>query len=517
MTADTVAVYVVPDPVLDSGYTVYADGLSVPIERAATLQPAYYVRLRLAGQARVEVRASRGTTFELAPERLIHGRRLADGAISFVVSEPGPRVVSARRDGRALPPLFCIADRYEGRKPAPEAGHVIDVSQYGVSPDRLQTDAIQRALDECAQRPDGGTVYFGPGVYRSGAIRVGDNTSIYMAAGALVVGSEDPADYAERDRCLILFDHCTDSSLRGHGVVDGRGHILRNGKGMSGHLVNAVGCRNLTIENLVLRNSPAWCVHLVQCNEVRIDNLKVMGDWGVANTDGINPDCSQNVRITRYFGYCGDDAIAIKTTLRMGGDQPSRNIVVRDSVVMTRKTALKLGTESRRDITDVVFENIDVVHSSRGIGLWMRDGFTFSNVTFRDIRMGLREIDGESMSGEPYRAVIRDRAGIGKIKGVRFERIRSRAPYRSLFQGMAESPLQDFTFRDCLWEIASRTIKMDKKPVMAIEHARDFAFHGCRFTWTTDQRDVWDALVREKDAENITFDPRPTPPTWMAP
>ena len=54
----------------------------------------------------------------------------------------------------------------------------------------------------------------------------------------------------------------------------------------------------------------------------------------------------------------------------------------------------------------------DIVDSSRGRALWMRDGATYSDIAFRSIRMNLMRIPEEKWSGEAYRVAVQEREGI---------------------------------------------------------------------------------------------------------
>jgi polygalacturonase len=425
-------------------------------------------------------------------------------------------VITATVDGHDLWPLVIIAEEYDPSAPQ-SAGPVLDVADLGVTHDGVQTANIQRALDACAARPGGGVVYFGPGVYHTGTLYVGDNTTVYLAPGCLIQASEDPNDFpvdkgrkeqgshgpVSSSSRVIMFDHCTNSKLSGYGVIDGMGHVIRNKHGRHVQLVDVTASRNVRIENVVLRNSAEWTVHILASDRVFIDNLKIINDYKVGNTDGIDPDGSTNVYITRYFGHCGDDALAIKTTGNSDLLQPARNINVRDCIVMTRKTAYKIGTETYADISDVLFQDCDAVNSSRGIGIWCRDGGVISDVTYRDMSFDLHEIEGESHSGEPIYVSVEKRNGIGKVVDVLFDRVVSRAPYRSLFEGMAQSKLTDFKLWGCRFYLKPREIKMGRQPVISIADADGFQFRFTYLQRPADDDQNWNGFIEAKDSENI--------------
>jgi len=516
-----VVTYPVPDAVADSPYSVAVDGQVVPIERAGAIEGAYYVRVQVSKTARatVAVKPFGKAEFTLKPERFRENVTSGEREISFDIGKSGPRILTAKVDGKPLWPLVIIVDDLDTSVQPSRGQSVFNVRDYGVTSEGIQTAHIQKALDACAARKGGGTVYFGPGVYHTGTIRIRDNTDVYLAPGALIVGSTNPDDYpvdpgfvergshgptASNSR-LIMFDHCVNSKLFGYGVIEGMGHIVRNEKKRHVQIVDVTASRNIRIENVVLRNSCGWTLHILGCDRVYVDNLKILNDYAVGNTDGIDPDCSRNVFVTRYFGFCGDDAVAIKTTGNSAILKPCVNIEFKDCTVMTRKTAYKIGTETYADIYDVLFERCDALNSSRGIGLWECDGHTISGVTYRDMDLDLHEIPGEGWSGEPIRAIIEERHGIGAIKDVAFERVRFSSPYSSTLAGTPTSKLDGFTFTDCEFAVRPREIKFGPKPVIGITNARDITMNGTTLKWLTDDKANWTGFISQEGAENVVI------------
>ena len=73
-----------------------------------------------------------------------------------------------------------------------------DAVQAGIKPDgkTLNTVAIQRAIDELFAS-GGGTLVFPAGTYLTGTIRLKDNVTLQLEAGAVLLGSPDLKDYPE--------------------------------------------------------------------------------------------------------------------------------------------------------------------------------------------------------------------------------------------------------------------------------------------------------------------------------
>lgn len=511
-----VTMYPVPDPVSVCPYEVSIDGQPAPIQQAGAYQGAYYVRFEFSGKPRVQVRvrSTAATSMQLKPERFRTGVTGGGETLGFDVESPGPRVITTVAGSRELWPLIILGEA--SREPFALDARTVNLSKY-LSGDGPQTTNIQKALDDC---PDGGTAYFGPGIYLTGPVYVPSNTNVYLAAGCVIRGSDDPEHFRVEPRCgdfgspapgartlgLINFCGVSHSRIYGPGVIDCAGHILRDEHDVKTRALVVSSCEDVRVEDVLLRNAGSWTLHILGSKNVNVRGVRIIADWAVGNTDGINPDCSQSVTITDYFGYCGDDAVAIKTTSRSPELEGSRGIVVRDCLVMTRKTAFKIGTETRKDISNVLFDNCEAISSSRGVGIYVRDGATISDVTYRNLRLDLMEYAGEGSSGMPFTVVIEKRDGVGAVRRVAFDRVRVSAPYFSVFRGYPGSRIEDVSFRDCELEIRNRSIKMDVLPVVELVRCSDVRFERLKLRWNTALRGLWTGPIEQEECERVRLD-----------
>ena len=112
---------------------------------------------------------------------------------------------------------------------------MLDVRDFGAAGDglTLDTQAVQTAIDTCGAA-SGGTVHFRPGEYVTGALFLRNNVTLDLEAGAVLLGSEDPADYPiirsrwegvnqETHAPLIGGCQLEGVAVLGRGTVDGRG------------------------------------------------------------------------------------------------------------------------------------------------------------------------------------------------------------------------------------------------------------------------------------------------------
>ncbi len=464
------------------------------------------------GEVVVTVQGEGELAAEVKPDRLVENLRIEGRQVKFTATGDGPCLVFIKRAGKDLQRLFVIQEPEEKDPPKPGDAGVLNVMDYGVTEDKKpQTEKFQKALDECAKRPEGGIVYVPPGHFWTGTLHVRDNTYLYLAGGAVVQAYPDPkcfplfpgrqehggnGMYHSFSR-LLFFDHAENAGLIGRGTLDASGKILRNKYHRRTHVIEAHESENIEIGGVVARDSASWSVHLVKSNGIHIDGLKVIADWGVSNSDGINPDACRNVLVDNVFCYTGDDSFAVKSTANSGLIQSSYNITIRDSVAMTRKTALKVGTETIGDISNVLYENIDLVRTSRAIGLWARDGGRLSNIIWRDIRGELVEVPGEGRSGQPFLITNEPRRGQSRIENVLIQDIDLKAPWFAQMESKVQWPTTGIKFDGVKLTVKPRTMKKEKKYLFEFGRAEDIIVRNLIVDWSQADGDQWKGLWRE--------------------
>ena len=124
----------------------------------------------------------------------------------------------------SLPLLFIKTSQADNAAP-----HVFDVKESGAKGDgkTLDTNAIQKTLDECA-KAGGGTIRFPAGTYLSKPIVLrSSSTTVQLDAGATLLATDDPADFAgSRSNSFIPFvsgKNLHDLTITGQGTIDGSG------------------------------------------------------------------------------------------------------------------------------------------------------------------------------------------------------------------------------------------------------------------------------------------------------
>ena len=117
-------------------------------------------------------------------------------------------------------------------------------------------------------------------------------------------------------------------------------------------------------------------------SRVNISSSTLRGDWQIYNTDGIDIDSSSDVTVVGCDIDTADDAICIKTTQ---SGMNTQRVSISDSRLRSRSSAIKIGSESLSNISDIAFERIEIHDSNRGLGIQLRDQGNVSNIIFRDI------------------------------------------------------------------------------------------------------------------------------------
>lgn len=284
--------------------------------------------------------------------------------VAFQLPGPGHYLMKVRGISEYI--LVWVDDANAAQVGPRDAG-VVDVTTKGVSPNasQLQTAAIQAAIDSC---PAGCTLYFPPGMYRSGALKIQRaDFTLYLAAGAVIKASDTVCDIDPgcRGGTFIYINKSRNIQLRGKGVIDASGmasyHRLDNGGEVKVHNVDIEDSQNIFFEDLLFMDSNSWGLHFKKNTDVNVKNVKVF-----SGKDGIDPDSTSNITIDTVFIQSIDDSVAVKTRFE---DVPASNITVRNCIVQSRATALKVGTEVRARLNNILFSDCTIFDSDRTVNL----------------------------------------------------------------------------------------------------------------------------------------------------
>ncbi len=136
--------------------------------------------------------------------------------------------------------------------------------------------------------------YFGPGIHEAGRIKVKEGETVFIAGGAVVHGS-------------IESTNASDIRIIGRGILDAS-EIARN---EARNMIFLREVNSASLSGIILRDPQEWAIRPQQCENVTIDNLKLIGFWRY-NSDGIDVVNSHKVTIQNCFIRSYDDNIVVK-------------------------------------------------------------------------------------------------------------------------------------------------------------------------------------------------------------
>ncbi|XP_043691205.1 exo-poly-alpha-D-galacturonosidase [Telopea speciosissima] len=292
----------------------------------------------------------------------------------------------------------------------PRSNTSFSVIDYGAAGDgkNYDTQHIQAAIDDCSAA-GGGRVTFPAGDYLTATIYLRSRVVLEIEKGARILGGTRLEDYPKESRrwYVVLAENAIDVGITGGGVIDGQGlkfverldprkNVMVSwnrtgdcyGDECRPRLVGFLDCRNVNVWDVRLTDPAYWCLHIVRCQNTSIHDISIYGDFNIPNNDGIDIEDSNNTFITRCNINTGDDAICPKTSTG-----PLVNLTVTDSWIRTKSCAIKLGSASWFNFESMLFDNITITDSHRGLGFQIRDGGNVSGITFSNIKISTRYYD----------------------------------------------------------------------------------------------------------------------------
>jgi polygalacturonase len=311
-----------------------------------------------------------------------------------------------------------------------------NIKEYGAleGGEAKVTESIRKAF-EAADLQGGGHIVIPPGKWLTGAIHMGNNTELFVSAGAELLFSQDPADYLpvvfsrhEDIECFkysafIYANGKTNVSIAGAGVLNGQGKPWwdwkaskvnlekelykmgdqgipveervfdgTNGRMLRPAFFQPMNCRNVLVEGVTFKYGAFWTITPTYCENVIVRRVRIQteGEYGhTPNGDGVDPSSCRNVLIEYCEFDTGDDCIAIKAGRDADGlrvNRPTENVVVRHCSGLKGHGGVVLGSETSGGIRNIFaydcqFNGTDRIvrlKSARGRGgilenLWFRD------------------------------------------------------------------------------------------------------------------------------------------------
>lgn len=342
-----------------------------------------------------------------------------------------------------------------------------------------RTKAIQSVIDEISHS-GGGRIALGPGTWEVATLQLRSGITFHLEERATLLASTQlelyprfPAqiDNLEQTGIHLLYaEDAENISLEGPGVIDGQGmHYWKRAESddqkpygifeyyatgdRPSPLIEFARCRNLRIENLTIRNSPSWTLHVCRCAEVLIERIKIRNHMMGPNADGITINGCQDVWVHQCDVRCGDDAINVKA---VDPDCVTERIIITDCIAQSNCSCFGTGADVRGVIRNVLFANCMAISSLRMIQMEIWDGGLVENVTFQNIHGSTYPSKGVTCERPIYLDIqqwIKPEIPLGKMRNILISNVTCRTRGRIVMTAQDGTSIDQVTLRDVHLEV----------------------------------------------------------------
>lgn len=466
--------------------------------------------------------------------------------------------IAALLFGLVLTPNTTYATRY----PTGLQTGVCNVLDFNATGDGSSDDtaAIQKAIDSCAANGGGQVILPGGKTFLTGALTLRSGIDFHLARGAVLKGSARWQDYGQAG-ALIFAKDATGVSITGDGVLDGndkavwqkladeqvQGNVekpgwwpqafcgiywpfgrsaadvsLKPGRPM---VIILIGCKQVRIRDITIRNAPSWTVHPIGCEDLVIDSISILNDWNVPNNDGIDLDHCRNVRIANCHIDAADDAIVVKNTPNFATYGRSENVTVTGCTIASRSAALKIDeVYALPGVRNVIFEACTIFRSNRGLCIQSRDEGDIENVMFSNITIETQFQPHKWWgAAEPVHISHFPRGKgtkLGHVRHIRFNNILSRSENGVYIRGWETQPVEDIVLDNIRLEIGKTSEEAggfyDDRPIMGsqgfynstipgirCEHVRGMTLRSTEVVWGDHLEDYYGPALESRHVEGL--------------
>lgn len=314
------------------------------------------------------------------------------------------------------------------------------VTKFGAKGDgkTLNTEAFKKAIAACA-KSGGGRVVVPVGNFFTGAIHLKSNVNLHLQDSARITFSVNPSHYPivfGRWEGMELMNYSAliyaydqhNIAITGNGILDGNAtykdwyswntgkpskqvkarnllqemnhnqidpgkRVFGEGSFLRPNFIQLYSCNNILISGVKMINSPMWNVNPVLCENVTMENMKIIAHG--SNTDGIDPESCKNILIRNCYFDTGDDCIAIKSGRDHDGRRiarPAENHIIENCQMKDGHGGVVIGSEISGGARNIFAINciMDSPNLERILRLKTSSsrGGIIENVFMKDIKVG---------------------------------------------------------------------------------------------------------------------------------
>lgn len=415
----------IPGAEQSKAYTLTVNGRNIFVEK---FKDVSYARFAFSGEAKLTVSVAQSfSKFMISPLSYNINSQKNGNSFAFILSKPRKLIIQIEGIEEKL---FIFADAPEVNPPKPGDNNVTNLADFVTDNigKTLQTEKMQKAIDRISGK--GGGVLFVPnGKYLTGTLAMRKDVTLYLENGAIIQGSGNLTDYNDNGAnktgkvsagkgALIYFNKADNARIVGRGVIAMSGTKIKTETDQKIRICNMVESNNSGIYDVIIRDSGGFNIHILHSTNITMQGYKIINDLALPNQDGTDPDGSNGVVVDDVFMYTSDDAIAVKADYTL-----CENVIVKNCVFWTKKSALKIGSDPYNGARNIVFQNNDVVHADRALALYTGKGI-IENVKYLDNKSEFVGDDAKQqlivfqVSGEKENDPDPNRHGVGYIKNV---------------------------------------------------------------------------------------------------
>lgn len=304
---------------------------------------------------------------------------------------------------------------------------LLDVTRFGAIGDGVTdcTSHIQAAILSCPQQ---GTVHIPKGTYHTGPLFLKSHVSLWLDKDAVLLAEPERTRYAVLPGMTESTDEKSEYNLGvwegnpldcfaalltgidlehvdiyGEGVLDGnaaQGDWWQDVKvkriAWRPYMLYLNRCADVRVQGVKFQNACSWTIHPFYSSRLLFADVKILNHEQSPNSDGIDPNCCDDVDIIGCDLSTGDDCIAIKGAkyyMSVYHYKPTTRVNIRHCVMRFGHGAVVIGSETSSGISKVRVSQCRFIGTDRGLRIKTRRGRGGKSV-IDDIVMEDVEMDG---------------------------------------------------------------------------------------------------------------------------
>lgn len=285
---------------------------------------------------------------------------------------------------------------------------LLNIRDFGAKGDGISDDTIfiQAAILSCSK---GGTVLVPEGTYKCTSIFLKSDITLYLKEKSRIMGISDRNRYPILPEAMMSTDGESEAifgtwegnplgsfaalitglqvenvSIIGEGVLDGDAgsgdwwtDAKRKNITWRPRMIFLNGCQNIDIQGIRVENSYSWTIHPYYTINLRIYDISIYNPYNSPNTDGINPESSQDVEIAGVRISVGDDCISLKSGkyyMAKNHYRQTKNVEVRNCLMKKGHGGVVIGSEVASGIEHITIRKCLMHNTDKGLRIKTRRG-----------------------------------------------------------------------------------------------------------------------------------------------